>query len=31
VQIDAGKVNTREGWRDVEVAVLARREPGAPM
>jgi hypothetical protein len=29
VQIDAGKVNTLEGWRDLKVAVLARREPGA--
>jgi hypothetical protein len=31
LQIDAGKVNTLEGWRDVEVAVLARREPGQPI
>jgi hypothetical protein len=31
LQIDAGKVNTREGWRDVKVAVLARREPGEPI
>jgi len=29
MQVDAGKVNTRGGWRDVKVAVLARREPGA--
>jgi len=28
MQVDAGKVNTRGGWRDVKVAVLARREPG---
>lgn len=27
VQIDAGKINTLEGWRDVKVAVLDRREP----
>lgn len=31
LQIDAGKVNTRDGWRDVKVAVLARREPGEPI
>jgi hypothetical protein len=30
VPIDAGKVNTTEGWRDVKVAVFAKREPGAP-
>jgi hypothetical protein len=30
VQIDAGKVNTREGWRDVKVAVFACRARGAP-
>jgi hypothetical protein len=30
VQIDAGKVNTAEGWRDVKVAVFACRERGAP-
>jgi hypothetical protein len=30
VQIDAGKVNTTEGWRDVKVAVLAVRERGVP-
>ncbi len=29
MQVDAGKVNTLDGWRDVKVAVLARREPGA--
>lgn len=28
MQIDAGKVNTQEGWRDVKVAVFARRERG---
>lgn len=28
VHIDAGKVNTTEGWRDVKVAVLAARERG---
>ena len=31
LQIDAGKVNTRDGWRDVKVAVFARREPGEPI
>jgi hypothetical protein len=30
VPIDAGKVNTTGGWRDVKVAVFAKREPGAP-
>jgi hypothetical protein len=30
VQIDAGKVNTPEGWRDVKVAVFARRPRGEP-
>jgi hypothetical protein len=30
VQIDAGKVNTPGGWRDVKVAVFARRERGGP-
>jgi hypothetical protein len=28
--IDAGKVNTFEGWRDVKVAIFARRERGEP-
>jgi hypothetical protein len=28
--IDAGKVNTTEGWRDVKMAVFAKRPPGAP-
>src|SRR5205823_4919558 len=31
IQIDAGKVNTTDGWRDVKVAVLDRREPGEPI
>jgi hypothetical protein len=30
VQIDAGKVNTSAGWRDVKAAVFARRERGEP-
>jgi hypothetical protein len=30
LQIDAGKVNTRDGWRDVKVGVFARRERGQP-
>ena len=30
LQIDAGKANTPAGWRDVKVAVFARRERGAP-
>src|SRR5207248_4339422 len=30
VQIDAGKVNTDTGWRDVKVAVFARRAAGEP-
>lgn len=30
LHIDAGKVNTLEGWRDVKVAVFARRERGVP-
>lgn len=28
--IDAGKVNTLEGWRDVKVAIFARRPRGEP-
>jgi hypothetical protein len=28
LQIDAGKVNTQEGWRDVKAAVFARRARG---
>ena len=31
VQIDAGKIHTLDGWRDVKVAVLCRREPGRSM
>jgi hypothetical protein len=31
LQIDAGKVHTLDGWRDVKVAVLARRPPGEPI
>lgn len=30
VAIDAGKVNTDTGWRDVKVAVFGRRELGEP-
>jgi hypothetical protein len=30
VQIDAGKVNTQDGWHDVKAAVYARRERGEP-
>jgi hypothetical protein len=30
LQLDAGKANTPEGWRDVKVAVFARRQRGAP-
>jgi hypothetical protein len=30
LHIDAGKVNTLEGWRDVKVAVFARRQRGEP-
>lgn len=30
LQIDAGKVNTTSGWRDVKVAVFARRERSGP-
>ena len=28
LQVDAGKVNTHDGWRDVKVAVFARRPRG---
>ncbi len=28
--IDAGKVNTLDGWRDVKVAIFAKRERGEP-
>jgi hypothetical protein len=31
VAIDAGKVNTDTGWRDVKVAVLSKREAGEPI
>jgi hypothetical protein len=30
IQIDAGKVNTDTGWRDVKIAVFAKREAGEP-
>jgi hypothetical protein len=30
VAIDAGKVNTLTGWRDVKMAVISRREAGKP-
>jgi hypothetical protein len=30
LQIDAGKVNTQEGWRDVKVAIFDRRPRGQP-
>ena len=30
VPMDAGKVNTTEGWRDVKVAVFSKREAGPP-
>jgi hypothetical protein len=30
LQIDAGKVNTETGWRDVKVATFAVREPAPP-
>lgn len=30
LHIDAGKVNTPQGWRDVKVAVFARRPRGEP-
>jgi hypothetical protein len=30
LQIDAGKVNTADGWRDVKVSVFARRKRGTP-
>jgi hypothetical protein len=30
VPIDAGKVNTTEGWRDVKMAVFCKREAGPP-
>jgi hypothetical protein len=30
LQIDAGKINTEDGWRDVKLAVFACRERGKP-
>ena len=30
VLIDAGKVNTRDGWRDVKVGLFCKREAGVP-
>lgn len=30
VLIDAGKVNTLEGWRDVKIGLFLRREAGSP-
>ena len=30
VPIDAGKVNTPEGWRDIKIAVISKRKPGEP-
>lgn len=30
LEVDAGKVPTTDGWRDVKVAAFARREPGEP-
>ena len=30
LQIDAGKVNTQQGWRDAKAAVFDRRVPGEP-
>lgn len=30
LHMDAGKVNTRQGWRDVKVAVVAKRARGTP-
>ena len=30
VPIDAGKVNTTDGWRDVKMAVFSKREAGPP-
>jgi hypothetical protein len=28
VEIDAAKVNTTDGWRDVKICIFAKREPG---
>jgi hypothetical protein len=30
LQIDAAKVNTFDGWRDMKIAIYAKREPGEP-
>jgi hypothetical protein len=30
LQIDAAKVNTLDGWRDMKIVVCAKREPGEP-
>jgi hypothetical protein len=30
LQIDAAKVNTTDGWRDMKIVIYAKREPGAP-
>jgi len=30
LQVDAGKVNTLEGWRDMKIAIYAKREAGPP-
>jgi hypothetical protein len=30
VLMDAGKVNTRDGWRDVKVGLFLKRKPGPP-
>jgi hypothetical protein len=30
VPIDAGKVNTRDGWKDVKIGLICKREAGEP-
>jgi hypothetical protein len=30
-QVDAAKVNTTGGWRDMKIGIFARRERGAPV
>jgi hypothetical protein len=30
LQIDAAKVNTLDGWRDMKIVIYAKREPGEP-
>lgn len=30
VLVDAGKVNTRDGWRDVKIGLFLKREAGSP-